>query len=226
MNAHEEEKNQEMISDLDKDIQRLRQLAHYVIEERENEIRRQAREVHDKPSQVLTQLSFLLYQLKTGVKDDSIIQEAVSLVKEISTEIRRIYQDSGIAMLDHVGLEDTLEWTINRFQQTSAIPLQFYYSCEVESIPLPVSRAVLRMIEEFLHHLQEIISQPLEATISTTGDTTRLYLAFTIHGSKSTEDLLPEPGLSFIIERARMANGRVEPDPANPGSLRFVFSLT
>ena len=85
---------QQQVDELNTTVDNLRLLAHTVITEREDEIRRYAREVHNKPSQLLTQLSLILYQLKPDAPQGAgILDEAVSLVKQVSVEIRRIYQD-------------------------------------------------------------------------------------------------------------------------------------
>ena len=204
-------------------INDLRQLAHSVIAQREEDIRRYSKEVHNSPSQLLTQLSLILYQLKSAEKPAAaVIDESLALVKKISSEIRRIYQDSGIVMVDHLGLTDTLEWYINRFQNSRGTRVDYICATGEEPAPLPVSRAVLRIVDVFLTQTDTSLVPVVH--VFSDAETITLHLAF--QGEQPLSSLLPQPVLCFIEERARMANGHTEFDPKLSDSLRIIFPLT
>ncbi len=226
MNDREERISpQQKIAELSAAIDSLRLLAQTVIAEHEDEIRRYAREVHNKPSQLLTQLSLILYQLKNiSPEAATVLDEAVSLVKQVSSEIRRIYQDTGLAMLDHIGLEDTLAWLCENREKLSGIVVDFRYASGRESVPPEVSRAVLRITDEFISRAAAAADPP-EPLVEITDEDDALVLALSSSGNRPLSDLLSPPSLTFIEERARMANGCIEFVPQSPGPLRCVFPV-
>lgn len=216
---------QQKIAELSAAIDSLRLLAQTIIAEREDEICRYTREVHNVPSQLLTQLSLILYQLKnTSPETAAILDEAVSLVKQVSSEIRRIYQDTGLAMLDHIGLEDTLAWLFEQREKTSGIVVDFRYASRGESVSPEVSRAVLRIADAFISRVAASTAPP-EPLVEITDEDDSLVLVLSTEGGRSLPDLLSPASLTFIEERARMANGHVEIGPGSPTSLRCIFPV-
>lgn len=138
--------------------ERSRQLAAYVVEAREEERSRIAREIHDELGQVLTGLKMGLENLAADcsanrasrasigrqiAKMSRIVRTSIGSVKKISAQLRP-------GILDQLGLAAAIEWQAREFQSNTAI------KCAIEALPANLvltadqSTAVFRVFQEVL----------------------------------------------------------------------------
>ena len=210
---------QRKIAELAAEVDALRCLAHNMIDRREHEIQFYARELHDRPHQVLTRLVLLLHQLRPAAgEDNAILNEAVSLAQEASTQIRQVFQDSGLSILEFVGLTDTLDWLFASFRRETGIEVDYEDCGGDEAPPFSVSLAAFRIIEEYLTGCRRIkAAWPRKLAVSLGLDAGFFTMDLSGHGSTDID----RECLLFMGERARMAGGTVAV-ASNPDAIRMI----
>jgi signal transduction histidine kinase len=149
----------------------------------------------------------LLYQLRPATGENTaILDEAVSLAQQASAQVRQIYKDSGLSILEFVGLVDTLDWLFERFRQETGIEVDYEECGGDGSPPFSVSLAAFRIIEEYLEGCRRITAaRPQKLAISRGLEAGFIILDLSGHGSADVD----RECLLYISERARMAGGTV-----------------
>jgi PAS domain S-box-containing protein len=135
----------------------LRQLSARVLEAREEEKTRIARELHDELGQLLTALKMDLAGLREAAPDkrNEKMQEMGRLLDQTVTATRRISADLRPLMLDDLGLIDAANWLVEDFAKRSGIACRMEVSGNdaVENVSKSVSTAVYRAIQESLTNI-------------------------------------------------------------------------
>jgi len=214
---------QKRVDELAAEVDNLRRLAHSVISQREEDMRRYARELHNLSSQTLTQLALLLHDLKPAAGEKTgVVDEALTLVHQISGELRNICQDAGLSMLEHIGLADSLDWLLARFRQETGIDVDYQTPAEDEGLPLSLSLAAFRIAEEFLATCPRRPGVP----------PVKIAVAYGIKAGTFAMDIsgreigkLASERLFAIAERARMAGGTVSVKSSVGGSIRLHVTI-
>jgi PAS domain S-box-containing protein len=137
----------------------LRELSARVLEAREEEKTRIARELHDELGQMLTALKMDLAWLRerlpaagdAGAKG----AEMSALLDRTVTATRRISADLRPLMLDDLGLADAAAWLVEDFGRRSGIAChtELAGSEALEDLPNTVATAVYRAIQESLTNI-------------------------------------------------------------------------
>jgi PAS domain S-box-containing protein len=140
--------------------QALRELSAHVLEAREDEKTRIARELHDELGQLLTAMKMDLAWLRERLPaaDGELASRAATmgeLLDQTVVSTRRISADLRPLMLDDLGLADAATWLVNDFAGRSGIP------CEIEvagdgafaGLDGNVATAVYRALQESLTNI-------------------------------------------------------------------------
>jgi len=137
----------------------LRELSARVLEAREDEKTRIARELHDELGQLLTALKMDLTWLAERLTHDRSLaakaQEMSAMLDQTVTSTRRISADLRPLMLDDLGLADAAGWLVGDFAKRSGIGCEFQLSgeAELENVSKTVATAVYRALQESLTNI-------------------------------------------------------------------------
>jgi len=133
----------------------MAQLASHVLQVRDEERRRIARDLHDSVGQLLVALS--MDNLKITQEVDKLSSEAanalrssVATVDEIGKEIRTIAHLLHPPLLDEVGLPAALRWYIDGFAQRSNIDTVLDMPENLRRLPAESEITVFRVVQECL----------------------------------------------------------------------------
>lgn len=134
----------------------LRQLSASLVEAREAERRRIARELHDELGQQLSALKMELSTLR-GTKDAAVralrIDGMLQMIDETVGSVRRIAADLRPLMLDDLGLSAALDWLAREFSRRMGIQVQLELDDNAPPVPERAAIAVYRMVQEALTNI-------------------------------------------------------------------------
>jgi PAS domain S-box-containing protein len=137
----------------------LRELSARVLEAREDEKARIARELHDELGQLLTALKMDLSALRIAVSPNEEtgkrLDEMGRLLDQTVAATRRISADLRPLMLDDLGLADAASWLVDDFGKRYGIAARIELPGEgaLENLPKNVSTTVYRAIQESLTNI-------------------------------------------------------------------------
>ena len=140
--------------------QELRDLSARVIEAREEEKTRIARELHDELGQLLTALKMDLSSLCEHFPANSSelaakAEEMAAILDQTISSTRRITTDLRPLMLDDLGLADAANWLVDDFAKRSGVicQMQLVGPEALESTSKSVSTTVYRALQESLTNI-------------------------------------------------------------------------
>jgi two-component system sensor kinase len=140
--------------------QELRELSARVLEAREEEKTRIARELHDELGQLLTalkmDLAWLRERLPAGDAELAARAEGMgALLDRTVSSSRRIAADLRPLMLDDLGLADAAQWLVDEFARHSGIRLELRAPEDgaLEELAKDAATAVYRAIQESLTNI-------------------------------------------------------------------------
>jgi PAS domain S-box-containing protein len=136
----------------------LRELSARVLEAREDEKARIARELHDELGQLLTALKMDLSWLREHVREDEVapkLEEMGRLLDQTVSSTRRISADLRPLMLDDLGLADAASWLVEDFGKRYGIASRIEIDADggLEHVSKNVSTTVYRAIQESLTNI-------------------------------------------------------------------------
>lgn len=138
----------------------LQTLSAQVLDAREDEKTRIARELHDELGQLLTALKMDLGWLREHLPggDDAFSAKAHRMSETLDqtvTSVRRIAADLRPLMLDDLGLADAVNWLIEDFAQRSGVKCDFRVLTEEElgTVDRSVANTVYRALQESLTNI-------------------------------------------------------------------------
>jgi PAS domain S-box-containing protein len=137
--------------------QELRDLSAAVLEAREEEKTRIARELHDELGQLLTavkmDLSSLQEQLAAQPALAAKLRDVSGIVDQTVTATRRISADLRPLMLDDLGLADAAAWLVEEFGKRSNVTCRLASHGAIEDASKAVGTAVYRALQESLTNI-------------------------------------------------------------------------
>jgi PAS domain S-box-containing protein len=138
------------------------QLQHLQDQER----RRIARELHDSAGQILTALglNLSLVQSENGntcSRTAKAIEESVSLVQELSQELRTISHLLHPPLLDEVGLASALRSYLDGFTERSKIKVDLQLPEDLARLPQDLETAIFRIVQECLTNIHRHSESPV-----------------------------------------------------------------
>jgi signal transduction histidine kinase len=227
---------QMVISDVTARLQEKRDLLHSrrtlsarLVDAREEERRRIARELHDELGQRLTALKLeLAAQLQDSGTDapPARLQSMMDLVDDTVAAVRRIAMDLRPPMLDDLGLQAAIEWLAKDFERRSGIQVTLHWVDSAEPIHPHMATAVYRIVQEALTNMARH-ARASQAVISMEPKGHRLQLVVEDDGRgfPSGQPPLGSFGLIGMRERVHMLGGHITLKNAASGGARLVVRL-
>jgi PAS domain S-box-containing protein len=136
----------------------LRRLSHQLLNIRDDERRRIARELHESAAQTLAALKLTLARLADSIplKDEhgrQLLASSLQLTEDALQEIRTLSDLMHPAMLDLVGLGPALRWFAAGFSQRTPIHVQVEIEEDFGRLPQETETAVFRIVQEALTNI-------------------------------------------------------------------------
>jgi PAS domain S-box-containing protein len=142
--------------ELERSRQRLRSLSASMVQAREDERRRIARELHDELGQRLTALKMELAGLEGAAAPDAppgrigamleMVDDTVAAVRRIATELRPL-------MLDDLGLNAAIEWLAHSWSRRMGVDVTLHLGAVDPAIDDAAGIALYRMVQEALTNI-------------------------------------------------------------------------
>ena len=152
-----EKRIQERTKELNKANATLRELSARLLQARDEEGRRLARELHDSVGQLLVAIGINISTVRSQIHklDEAgakAVTENASLVAQISDEIRTISHLLHPPLLDEAGLASALGWYVDAFSERSKIRVEIEVPSELR-LPTDMEIAVFRIVQECLTNI-------------------------------------------------------------------------
>jgi len=210
--------------------QELRELSAAVLEAREEEKTRIARELHDELGQLLTavkmDLSWLNDNLGASAPDVTAkVREMGAIVDQTVGAVRRISADLRPLMLDDLGLADAAAWLVEEFAKRSSVRCTVRMPPEgaLDGLPKAVGTAVYRALQESLTNIARH-SEAKHAWVQLAAVNGEIYFEVEDDGRGiAPEDVAKARslGLKGMRERLAYLGGSVEISAAPRGGTRL-----
>ncbi|MGQ0579814.1 MAG: PAS domain-containing sensor histidine kinase [Betaproteobacteria bacterium] len=212
----------------------LRALSAQVLEAREEEKTRIARELHDELGQLLTALKMDLGWMQERLPggDPDLSAKAARMGETLNqtvSSVRRIAADLRPLMLDDLGLPDATAWLVEDFAQRSGVKCDFSMAPGVELADLErnLANTVYRALQESLTNIARH-AQARNAWILLAADDECIRLEIEDNGRGITSDDLARSrslGLKGMRERVSYIGGTLEVGPAPRGGTRVALRV-
>jgi PAS domain S-box-containing protein len=207
----------------------LRRLSTNVVEAREEERRRIARELHDELGQRLTALKMELAALHGANAADrgTRIDNMIGMVDETLASVRRISADLRPMMLDDLGLNAALEWLGRDAARRLGIEVTLRLGENEPPLDDRVATAAFRMVQEALTNVARH-ARASDVQIELRQHDGELELTVQDNGVGYPADALRREGSFGLVgmrERAGMLGGRVHFDNPAGGGARLTVHL-
>jgi two-component system, NarL family, sensor histidine kinase UhpB len=202
-------------AELERSRRALRELSASVVEAREEERRRIARELHDELGQRLTALKMDLASLAGAAEPrtrDASIRGMLSMLDETVASVRRISADLRPMMLDDLGLNAAIEWLARDATRRMGTEVTVRLDETDPPVDERTCTAVYRMVQEALTNVaRHAQATDVRVELHRHGDA--LVLTVQDNGIGFSTDALEREGsfgLLGLRERALMLGGRME----------------
>ena len=208
----------------------LRELSGRLLQIRDDESRRLARELHDSVGQLLVALKMnhMLVQgeaEKLGPAAARALSENAGLMDQISAEIRTISHLLHPPLLDEAGLASALRWYVDGFAERSKIRVDLEISPDLTRLPKDTEISVFRTVQECLTNIHKHSGSPTAVIrVIQQADQLRLEIEDAGRGvPPEKQSLLRSPGpsgvgVSGMRERLRQLGGTLEIQSNNHGT--------
>ena len=194
---------------------KLHDVASRLINAREEERSRLARDLHDDLSQKMALLSIEIERFRrTFPAEDNINHRLLTLqdkVEDISTDIRNISHKLHPVKLDHLGLAAAVNSLCRELDDANELKVDFHQEGELDNLPKEVSLCTYRIVQEALRNCTKYSgAERVYVGIERTGRELRLTVTDNGRGidvkSPSVKQGL---GLTSMHERVRAAGGYI-----------------
>jgi PAS domain S-box-containing protein len=218
--------------DLKRQQHELRELSARVLEAREEEKMRIARELHDELGQLLTALKMDLSWLRERLPAGEAAQKADEMAQMLDQTVsstRRISADLRPLMLDDLGLVEAAGWLVEDFARRSGIRVEARIAEDlpVEAISRSASTTVYRAVQESLTNISRH-SGAKNAWVLIEVDEGALYVEVEDDGRGiAPQDLAKARslGLKGMRERVAYLGGALEIGRAPRGGTRLRLRM-
>jgi PAS domain S-box-containing protein len=202
----------------------LRELTVRLLQLKDEEQRRLARELHDSAGQLLVALSMnqarILNDPNIAPVTAGLIKENASLVSQISAEIRTISHLLHPPLLDEVGLGAGLRGFVEGFCDRSKIKVELEISADLPRFRPEFETAIFRIVQECLTNIYHH-SGSKSAVVRLLAESSQIKLEVRDFGTGTapltTQNLQSGVGLRGMHERVRQLRGIIEITSAQPG---------
>ncbi len=198
----------------------LRALSNEIVRSQEDERRTIASELHDEIGQSLTVLKLLLDRAMRAPAEgaDSILGEAQELINELMGQVRDLSLNLRPAMLDNLGLLQTLLWHFDQYTAKTQVLVNFKHTGLQRRFPPDVRITAYRIVQEALTNVVRH-AKVTDVNVRAWIDQEVLWLRIEDKGTGFDSNILPigiSGGLYGMRERAFSLGGKltIESSPA------------
>lgn len=136
----------------------LRQLANHLLNVREEERTRIARELHDDLGQTLTALRMELGRVRSRIEERSPVGETTwqaleDLLQHSITSLRETCADLRPAVLDDLGLAPAIAWLVRQFRERTGVQVDLQLANGLPRLPDALSTDIFRILQESLTNI-------------------------------------------------------------------------
>jgi PAS domain S-box-containing protein len=212
----------------------VRWLSGRLLQSRDDERRRLARDLHDSLGQILTAVKMNLSYLgrDTSHLDErgrNAMTESKELVDACIKEVRTLSHLLHPPMLDEVGLLPAIRWFVNGFSQRSGIQVKLDLPLTLRRLPIELEIAVFRAVQESLTNVHRH-SGSTTATVKLDASNGEIQLMVADDGcgippqklAARPEQSLIGIGILGMRERMRQLGGQLEISSASNGTTVHV----
>jgi PAS domain S-box-containing protein len=216
--AELEKRVQERTAELDAANQSLRELSARLLQTRDQEARRLARELHDSAGQLLAAISMNIGKVKAQahkLDEDGkrAVTENMGMIEQISSEIRTISHLLHPPLLDELGLASALRWYVEGFSERSKITVKVEIPSDLGRLPTEQEIAIFRIVQECLTNIHRHADSKT-AAIRIRRDAEQIVVVAEDSGKGIPAEKLQSSsgGVGFrgMYERIRYLGGRLE----------------
>lgn len=201
--------------EMERSQKRMRALSNELINAREEERRRIARELHDELGQRLAalkmELSSLVPNLKRRAQDGQIVA-MIQMVDETVESVRRMATELRPLMLDDLGLVPAIETLVREFERRTGIGISLNVDEGVHAVSEPVAIATYRVVQEALTNVFRH-AQASSAKVDICFEGQALRISVQDNGKGFAEQSLVKNGsngLTGMRERAHLIGGQMQ----------------
>lgn len=202
----------------------LQELSGRLLQLRDEEQRRIARELHDSTVQLLGALAIDIEKIqRLGPNGDSakvqrLLAQSSELVERATTELRTISHLLHPPILDDLGLEAVLPWYASGFSDRSEIQVEVDVAADLGRLPRELELTLFRIVQEALTNIHKHSGSPT-ATIAVSGTAAQVTLQIKDRGCGIPPGIFQPGGstravvgvgLAGMRERVRQLGGRLE----------------
>jgi signal transduction histidine kinase len=201
-----------------------------MVQAREDERRRIARELHDELGQRLTALKMELSSLggeSSGSARAGRIEAMLEMVDETVATVRRIATELRPLMLDDLGLNAAIEWLADSWSRRMGVAVKLHLHAADPALDDAVSIALYRMVQEALTNIARH-AQATQVCIEMQQTGGELQLSVMDNGIGFDEASIYRDGsygLAGMRERALMLGGKLEIGSSPEGGGRVTVHL-
>jgi two-component system, chemotaxis family, CheB/CheR fusion protein len=221
--------------ELDRTKEELRALAGRLMNAREEQDRRVARELHDDFGQRLALLEITIENCRLGPLGQAHpeVQETLGLlrqrVSELSSDVRTLSHRMHPSVLDDLGLVIALKGLAEEFQLARSAPVLFTSKNVPVTLPLPYAGGVYRIAQEALSNATKYApGAPVTITLTAGHDCLRLIISDTGPGFNPVS-VRANGGLGLVSmqERAHLLGGdlRIQSQPRQGTNVSLKIPL-
>ena len=212
----------------------IRSLTGRLLQMRDDERRRLARDLHDSLGQILSAIKMNLSYLArdTSLLDErgrNAVTESRELIDSGIKEVRTLSHLLHPPMLDEVGLLPAIRWFVTGFSQRSGIDVKLDLPATLQRFPIELEIAIFRVVQEGLTNVHRHSGSP-SAIVSLGVADSQVHLQVIAHGrgipsqalAARQEDSSIGIGLPGMRERTRQLGGTMEIDSSGQGTAIHV----
>ena len=213
----------------------VRWLSGRLLQLRDDERRRIARDLHDSLGQILSAVKMNLSYLgrDTSHLDErgrNAVTESRELIDSCIKEVRTLSHLLHPPMLDEVGLLPAIRWFVNGFSQRSGIEVKLDLPATLRRFPIELEIAVFRAVQESLTNVHRH-SGSSTAVVSLDVEDEHVHLQIVDHGrgippqalAARQENSAIGVGILGMRERMRQLGGQLEIASAPEGTTVHVI---
>jgi len=205
----------------------LRRLSASMVQAREDERRRIARELHDELGQRLTALKMELSSLGGEAAGSARIDPMLEMVDDTVATVRRIATELRPLMLDDLGLNAAIEWLADGWSRRMGVAVTLHLGAADPAVDDAASIALYRMVQEALTNIARH-ARATEVCIEVQQTDNELLLTVMDNGVGFDEASIYREGshgLMGMRERALMLGGQLEIGNSPRGGGRVTVRL-
>jgi PAS domain S-box-containing protein len=155
---HLEKRVQERTAELNAANENLRKLSAALLQARDEEQRRLARELHDSVGQLLVAIGMNIGVVereshKLSPASAKCLSDNAGLIRQVTSEIRTISHLLHPPLLDETGLASALTWYVEGFAERSHINVELEIPPDLDRLPNDTEIAIFRIIQECLTNI-------------------------------------------------------------------------